>query len=238
MDFDHGKIKILVIDDSDIIRSTLKKFLLEYEIEVITSNDGLEGLQQAIEHKPRLIFLDLMMPNLDGIRLLRVLKVMEELKHIPVIIISGHTDKTNVIAAMEAGAEKIVSKPLTKEILIKSINEVLGGNFLGSSKKFLNLTNSEKEQMAKELKKYFINSLANKKETLKKSLDHKNMELLKLVVHELKGSSGTVGFHRITDICREIEAYVSLPDNSWNEIGQKCQLLMESFQQAESSVVK
>ena len=119
MEFDHEKIKILVIDDSDVIRTSLKKFLLEYEIEVITSNDGLEGLQRAIEHRPRLIFLDLMMPNLDGIRLLKVMKVMEELKRIPVIVISGHTDKVNVIAATEAGADKIVSKPLSKEVLIK-----------------------------------------------------------------------------------------------------------------------
>ncbi len=238
MEFDNDKIKILVIDDSDIIRTSLKKFLLEYEIEVLTSNDGLEGLQKAIEHKPRLIFLDLMMPNLDGIRLLKVMKVMEELKRIPVIIISGHTDKVNVIAATEAGAEKIVSKPLSKEMLIKSINEVLGSNFLGTTKKFGNLSGAEKEQMSKELRKYFINSLANKKETLKQALDHKNRELLKLVVHELKGSSGTVGFHQITDICREIEVSILSSNNGWDEINLKCRTLMENFHQAELSVVR
>lgn len=238
MEFDTGKIKILVIDDSDIIRTSLKKFLLEYEIEVVTSNDGLEGLQQAIEHKPRLIFLDLMMPHLDGIRLLKVMKVMEELKRIPVIVISGHTDKVNVIAATEAGADKIVSKPLTKEILIKSINEVLGSNFLSTTKKFGHLSSAEKEQMTKELRKYFVNSLANKKETLKQALDHKNKELLKLVIHELKGASGTVGFHQITDVCREIEETMISPNNGWSEIELKCRTLIESFHQAELSVVK
>lgn len=238
MEFDHEKIKILVIDDSDIIRTSLKKFLLEYEIEVVTSNDGLEGLQQAIEHKPRLIFLDLMMPNLDGIRLLRVMKVMEELKRIPVIVISGHTDKVNVIAATEAGADKIVSKPLSKEILIRSINEVLGSNFLGTTKKFVNLSSAEKEQMTKELRKYFVNSLANKKETLKQALAHKNKELLKMVIHELKGTSGTVGFHQITDICREIEEVVATSNNSWVKIELKCRSLIESFHQAELSLVK
>ena len=238
MEFDNDKIKILVIDDSDIIRSSLKKFLLEYDIEVVTSNDGLEGLQRAIEHRPRLIFLDLMMPNLDGIRLLRVMKVMEELKRIPVIVISGHTDKTNVIAATEAGADKIVSKPLSKEMLIKSINEVLGSNFLGSTKKFINLSFAEKEQMTKELKKYFINSLANKKETLKQSLEHKNRELLRLVVHELKGSSGTVGFHNITDVCREIEELMVSSAHGWKGIESKCGELMECFNQAELSVAK
>jgi DNA-binding response OmpR family regulator len=238
MEFDNDKIKILVIDDSDIIRTSLKKFLLEYEIEVLTSNDGLEGLQRAIEHKPRLIFLDLMMPNLDGIRLLKVMKVMEELKRIPVIVISGHTDKVNVIAATEAGADKIVSKPLSKEMLIKSINEVLGSNFLGNTKKYVHLSNSEKEQMTKELRKYFINSLANKRETLRQSLQHKNRELLRLVVHELKGTSGTVGFHNITDICREIEEVLASSENSWSGIELKCKSLIESFHQAELSVAK
>jgi len=238
MEFDHEKIKILVIDDSDIIRASLKKFLLEYDIEVVTSTDGLEGLQQAIEHKPRLIFLDLMMPNLDGIRLLRVMKVMEELKRIPVIVISGHTDKVNVIAATEAGADKIVSKPLSKDVLIRSINEVLGSNFLGTTKKFVSLSNAEKEQMTKELRKYFIHSLANKRQTLNQALQHKNKELLKMVVHELKGTSGTVGFHQITDICREIEEVVAKSGSGWSKIELKCNALIESFNQAELSVSK
>lgn len=238
MEFDNDKIKILVIDDSDVIRTSLKKFLLEYEIEVITSHDGLDGLQQAIEHKPGLIFLDLMMPHLDGIRLLKVMKVMEELKRIPVIVISGHTDKVNVIAATEAGADKIISKPLSKEVLIKSINEVLGSNFLGTTKKFVHLSIAEKEQMTKELRKYFVNSLANKKETLKQALDHKNRELLKLVIHELKGTSGTVGFHQITDICREIEEFITSSTNGWSEIDLKCHTLIDSFHQAELSVGK
>ncbi|PKL82173.1 MAG: hypothetical protein CVV24_11480 [Ignavibacteriae bacterium HGW-Ignavibacteriae-3] len=238
MEFDNEKVKILVIDDSDIIRTSLKKFLLEYDIEVVTCSDGLEGLQRAIDHKPRLIFLDLMMPNLDGIRLLKVLKVMDELKRIPVIVISGHTDKTNVIAATEAGADKIVSKPLSKEMLVKSINEVLGSNFLSSSKKFVNLSFAEKDQMTKELRKYFVNSLANKKETLKESIHHKNRELLRLVVHELKGSSGTVGFNNITDVCREIEGMMVSTDSNWKQIESKCNELIECFNQAELSVAK
>jgi CheY-like chemotaxis protein len=238
MDSENGRAKILVIDDADIIRTSLKKFFLEYDLEVVTCNDGLEGLQKAIEYKPKLIFLDLLMPNLDGIRLLRVLKVMEELKYIPVIIISGHTDKMNVLAAMEAGADKIISKPLNKEILIKGINEVLGPNFLTTTKKFPELTNAEKEQMVKELRKYFVNSIANKKETIRQAVAHKNGELLKLVVHELKGSSGTVGFTQISDSCREIEKVLLSSDNSWEEIDEKCLLLMDCFNNAELSFSK
>jgi CheY-like chemotaxis protein len=238
MDFNLDKAKILVIDDADIIRSSLKKFLSEYDVEVETCNDGLEGLQRAVEIKPQLIFLDLMMPNLDGIRLLRVMKVLEDLKHIPVIIISGHTDKSNVLAATEAGAEKIVSKPLTKEVLVRAINEVLGNNFLASTKKLANFSNSEKDLMSKELKKYFAGSLVQKKDNIKQAIVNKNMELLKLIVHELKGSSGTVGFNNISEICKEVEAVISMQFTTWPIIVQKCDSLLESLTEIEINLVK
>jgi CheY-like chemotaxis protein len=238
MNPENEKVKILVIDDADVIRNSLRKFLSEYDVEVLTCNDGLEGLQSAVEIKPQLIFLDLMMPNLDGIRLLRVLKVLEDLKHIPVIIISGHTDKTNVLAAMEAGAEKIVSKPLTKEVLIKAINDVLGNNFLASSRKLSQFSVYEKDEMNRELKKYFTNTIIQKKETIRQSLANKNKELLKLIVHELKGSSGTVGYTNISELCREVEGVVLSPQSTWLEISTKCQLLLTSLTEIETSLAK
>jgi DNA-binding response OmpR family regulator len=238
MDFTNERVKILVIDDADIIRNSLKKFLSEYDVEVITCSDGLEGLQRAVEIKPQLIFLDLLMPNLDGIRLLRVMKVLEDLKHIPVIIISGHTDKSNVMAVTEAGAEKIVSKPLSKEALIKAINEVLGANFLASTKKLAQFSNTEKEQMNKELKKYFANSLVQKKANIQQSVSNKNMDLLKLIIHELKGSSGTVGFSHITEQCKEVEEIIQSQSSSWPAITQKCSILLESLTDIETNLGK
>lgn len=238
MDFRNESMSILVIDDSDIIRTTLRKFLSEYDLEVITCNDGLEGLQKAIEHNPKLIMLDLLMPNLDGIRLLRVLKVMEQLKHIPVIIISGHTDKSNVIAAMEAGAEKIISKPLSKEVLVKTINEVLGHNFLSDAKKLLHLSPAEKDQMNKELKRYYVNSLVYKKETLRQSIENRNKDLLKMIVHELKGSSGTVGFNQITELCRDLESVIAVPQSTWESIISKSDELLNSLIEIEVSYSK
>jgi DNA-binding response OmpR family regulator len=237
MDFDTENVKILVIDDSDIIRNSLKKFLSEYDVGVITCNDGLEGLQKAVESKPQLIFLDLMMPNLDGIRLLRVLKVLEDVKHIPVIVISGHTDKINVLAAMEAGAERILSKPLAKGSLVKSINEVLGNNFLLSARRLTKFSTFEKKQMSKELKKYFANRLSQKKESILNSISNKNIELLKLLLHELKGSSGTAGYPNISDICRDIETLISAPNNTWQEINSKCEILLKSINEIETSPV-
>ncbi|MFZ5947804.1 MAG: response regulator [Stygiobacter sp.] len=227
------KTKILVIDDSDIIRTSMSKFLSEYDVEVLTCIDGLEGLQCAVETKPQLIFLDLLMPNLDGLRLLKVMKVLEDLKSIPVIIISGHTDKTNVLAAMEAGAEKIISKPLTKEALVKAINDVLGGEFLKSTKKLANFSQVEKEKMNKELKKYFINSLSQKKQTIIESIQNRNKELLKLIIHELKGSAGTAGFNQISELCKEFENVLIQPNLTWEEVTTKSLNLVSTLTQVE-----
>jgi len=234
MNFEE-KTTILVIDDSDIIRTSMSKLLSEYDVEVLTCSDGLEGLQCAVESKPQLIFLDLLMPNLDGLRLLKVMKVLEDLKHIPVIIISGHTDKTNVLAAMEAGAEKIISKPLTKEALIKAINEVLGNDFLNATKKLAQFSQIEKEKMNKELKKYFANSLGQKKLIIKQSVENKNKELLKLIIHELKGSAGTAGFNQVSELCKEFENALSLPNNTWDDINLLSQNLLTNLTQIEKT---
>ena len=236
MNFEE-KTTILVIDDSDIIRTSMSKLLSEYDVEVLTCSDGLEGLQCAVESKPQLIFLDLLMPNLDGLRLLKVMKVLEDLKHIPVIIISGHTDKTNVLAAMEAGAEKIISKPLTKEALIKAINEVLGNDFLNATKKLAQFSQIEKEKMNKELKKYFANSLGQKKLIIKQSVENKNKELLKLIIHELKGSAGTAGFNQVSELCKEFENALSLPNNTWDDINLLSQNLLTNLTQIEKNLL-
>lgn len=234
MDVENDKVKILVIDDADVIRNSLKKFLSDYNIEVITSNDGLEGLQKAVEYKPQLIILDLMMPNLDGIKMLRVLKVLENVKQIPVIVISGHTNKENVVAATEAGAEKIVSKPLSKESMIRAIDDVLGKSFLVSTKKLTPYSSSEKEQFARELKRYFVNSLVAKKDSIRQSMNARNRELLKLVIHELKGSGGTAGFSNITELCAELETIIINPNRLWDEIDAKCEILLQNLSQIES----
>ncbi|MCU7513496.1 MAG: response regulator, partial [Ignavibacteria bacterium] len=135
MEQQTDRIRILVVDDSDVIRHALKTFFEDYNLEVLTCTDGLEGLQKAAEFKPNLIFLDLMMPNFDGLKMLQVIKVLDNLRHIPIIVISANTDRRNVLAAVEAGAERVLSKPLQKEMIIKYVNEILGSETLSKSKK-------------------------------------------------------------------------------------------------------
>lgn len=229
-DYYGDRITILIIDDSDIIRNSLRNFLSEYELEVITCNDGLEGIQKAIEYKPKLIFLDLMMPNLDGLRMLKVIKILEDLKNLPVIVISGHTDKNNVLAAMQAGAIKVLSKPLNKDVLYKCINEVMGKDFLENAKKTRYLTELEKEEINNQLKKYFLLSLPQRKETIKFALKNRNIDLLKTVLHEIKGTSGMIGYSNISSMCAECEFILTDINLDWSDIENRCEQLINEFE--------
>ena len=209
---------VLIVDDSEITRRALQSFFLDCNLNVITSIDGLEGVQKALEYKPVIIFLDLLMPNLNGVKMLQVIKVMDELKHIPVIVISGNTNKRNVIAAIEAGAERVISKPLKKEIIITTVNEILGKDFLVKSKGNTKFSHKEDVELTKQLRTFFLNSFPEKERGIIASLKTKNIELLKMISHEIKGTGGAVGYPELTILGGEVYGRLLEPNINWKII--------------------
>lgn len=223
------KLKILVVDDSDLILHALKNFFREYLLEVITCHDGLEGIEQAMETKPKLIILDLLMPNLDGVKMLNVIKLMKDIKDIPVIVISGNTNKRNVLAAIEAGAEKVLSKPLKKELLKRSISEVLGPEFLKSVKRTevkpdLSI---EDQEFINELRQYFINGFNSKEELMKSVFKKEDLSNLRFVFHELKGTGSTIGSPELTQIGLEVEEKIDEKVKDWTYYRQRWDEVLE-----------
>ncbi|MEJ2617278.1 MAG: response regulator [Ignavibacteriaceae bacterium] len=228
------KVKILVVDDSDIIRQTLTNYFEEYAVEVVGCLDGLEGIQKALQHAPDLIFLDLMMPNLDGVKMLKVIKVIDDLKNIPVIVISGNTSKANVLLAIESGAEKVIPKPLQKEIIINSVNEILGNDILKNSKR-TNLTEQENKEILNHLSRIFMEHYPVKKIKIEKALEIKNKDLLAGLVHEMKGAGGTIGYPIISVICRDIEKALEVQVVDWNYVKAKTEQIFSIVEKIESS---
>jgi len=219
----NEKAKILVVDDSDIIRYSLKNFFEDYNLEVITCLNGLEGIQKAIEHKPRIIFLDIMMPNFDGIKMLQVIKLLDDLKAIPVIVISANTDKKNVLAVLEAGADRVISKPLQKDVIISYIREMLGNDFLVNAKENRGgLSDKDNLEIKSQLLKFFLHGFDIKKKAIIDAFENRNVTLLKTVFHELRGVGGTVGYQRITEISAEVEDSLSSFNINWFNIKKKC----------------
>jgi len=218
----ENKASVLIVDDSDIIRHLLKSFFSAYNFEVITCQNGLEGIQKAIEYKPCLIFLDLMMPNFDGIKMLQVIKVIDDLKSIPVIVISGNTNRTNVLSALEAGADRVISKPLQKDVIIKNINELLGHDFLKKQKQTNYFIEDDKE-FINHFRRIFLDNLPQKKQKILEGIETRNKEILEPVIHELKGTGGTIGYPSIGLICFDIEKALALPAVDWSFVNLKCQ---------------
>jgi DNA-binding response OmpR family regulator len=232
---DQNNNTILVVDDSDIICQSLKKFFSNYHINVITSHDGLDGIQKIAEHNPVLIFLDLMMPNFDGVKMLQVIKVLEKHKTIPVIVISGNTNRTNVLAAIEAGADRVISKPLKKEIIIKNINELLGEDFLPKLKSENLLPSLQQEDVQKQLLIMFLKSFPAKKEALRKGLQTHDKESIKNVAHEIRGTGSTIGYPHLSVLGVVIEDHISGMHVNWSQIQLMCDQIFTLVDEIEVS---
>ncbi|MGE5680008.1 MAG: response regulator [Bacillota bacterium] len=230
-----SRIRVLVVDDSDVIRHALKTFFEDYNFEVLTCLDGLEGLQKAAEFRPNLIFLDLMMPNFDGLKMLAVLKVLDNLKNIPIIVISANTDRRNVLAAIEGGADRVLSKPLQKEMIIKSVNEILGSETLSKSKKKKVISDGEKSDIQKNLVRFFLNGYPEKKKRIQTALESKNKDLLRIAAHEIRGNGGTIGYQDLSTISGEIEDKIIAGDIDWSFIEAKCEEIFAMVNQIENS---
>lgn len=227
------KYKVLIVDDSDVILHTLKDFFEDYDFEVITCADGLEGIQKAAEEKPDLIFLDLLMPNFDGMKMLQVKNVLKDIQNIPVIVISANTARRNVMAAMEAGAHKVISKPLDQQLIIKYVNEILGGNNFTSPSGKNQLNDEDKFEIKRNVLKFFIDSFDIKKRMISDALSSKDAEKLKNIIHEIKGAGGTIGYPELTKISKEIEDKEFKLTTDWVFAEMKCDRLFKEVQQIE-----
>ncbi len=218
---------ILVIDDSDLTRASLSKIFEEYNCSVILCPDGMAGIQKALISNPDLIILDILMPNLDGIKMLQIIKLIEELKDIPVIVLSGNINKSNLLAAMEAGADKVINKPFSVNDLVSAANELLKNQLekkIGSNSLTIGNFDSDDE----ELKNMFVEKFPSQKKNIIRYVTTRDKYQLKTIFHQLKGVGRTVGFPLITDICSELENIVMSENVDWNYVTRKCEKIFSS----------
>jgi twitching motility two-component system response regulator PilG len=117
-----GPIKVLVIDDSNTIRRSAEIFLRQAGFEVILAEDGFDALAKISDHHPRVIFVDIMMPRLDGYQTCALVKQNPNLKSTPVIMLSSKDGVFDRARGRLAGSDRYLTKPFTKETLIDAVN--------------------------------------------------------------------------------------------------------------------
>ena len=125
-------IKVLVIDDSNTIRRSAEMFLRQAGYEVILAEDGFDALSKIADHQPRLIFVDIMMPRLDGYQTCALIKQNPKLKATPVIMLSSKDGVFDRARGRLAGSDRYLTKPFTKEGLIAAVNEYVGPSSIAS----------------------------------------------------------------------------------------------------------
>jgi twitching motility two-component system response regulator PilG len=114
-------LKILVIDDSKTIRRTAETFLSKEGCTVYTAVDGFDALSKIADHHPDVIFVDIMMPRLDGYQTCSLIKHNKTFRDIPVIMLSSKDGLFDRARGRIVGSEYYLTKPFTKDELLGAI---------------------------------------------------------------------------------------------------------------------
>jgi DNA-binding response OmpR family regulator len=116
--------RILVVDDDEGTRHAIAAWLAG-EYDVSTAADGIEGLQAVVRRVPDLVIADVWMPRADGVTMVRRMKQIDALKHVPVIFLTGQTSVQSVVAGISAGAWAYLSKPIDPDLLERKVRSAL-----------------------------------------------------------------------------------------------------------------
>ncbi len=115
--------RIMVIDDSNTIRRSAEIFLLQAGCQVVLAEDGFDALSKITDHQPDLIFVDIMMPRLDGYQTCALIKKHSKYRTTPVIMLSSKDSVFDRARGRMVGSDEYLTKPFTKESLLRAVQD-------------------------------------------------------------------------------------------------------------------
>lgn len=119
------KQTILVVDDEQDLLDLIEYNLKKEGFDVLKAEDGKEGIKMARKHSPSLILLDIMMPKMDGLEAVEIIRDDEELKRIPIIFLTARGDEKTEVEGLNKGGDDYITKPISTTKLISRIKAVL-----------------------------------------------------------------------------------------------------------------
>lgn len=117
--------KVMIIDDSNTIRRSAKLFLESAGYKTVEVEDGFEALSKIMEEEPSLIFIDVLMPNLDGLQTCQIIKRNPLFENTPIIILSSKDGEFDKAKGIMMGAQDYLVKPFTKDSIIKVVKSYI-----------------------------------------------------------------------------------------------------------------
>jgi CheY-like chemotaxis protein len=122
---DYSRYTVLIVDDIPVNIILLKTMLARINVQILTAVDGGQALETVRKLKPELVLLDIQMPVMNGLDVLKEMKNSPELKDIPVIMVSAYTSPEDIEQSMSLGASGFIKKPVIMDILLSSVTSEL-----------------------------------------------------------------------------------------------------------------
>lgn len=119
------KVKVLVADDDPAIQELIRLNLEVQGYQVIIASNGVETVRKALSERPDLIILDILMPEMDGYEVMRLLKNSEETSNIPIIVLTAYASDAGALVSWMEGAEGYLAKPFNPDELLMLVERVL-----------------------------------------------------------------------------------------------------------------
>lgn len=117
--------KILIVEDEPDVVEVVRYNLARDGYRIESAGSGREGLEKARREKPDLVVLDLMLPEIDGLEVCRILKAEAETSHIPVLMLTARGEESDIVAGLELGADDYITKPFSPRVLTARVKAVL-----------------------------------------------------------------------------------------------------------------
>ena len=117
------KLRVLVVDDSATIRRSAETMLANEGCEVFTAENGFEALSKITRHQPNLIFVDIMMPRLDGYQTCAIIKNNSDFRDTPVVMLTSKDGLFDMARGRVVGSDQYLTKPFTREELLGAVKQ-------------------------------------------------------------------------------------------------------------------
>ena len=217
---------VLIIDDTKIVQRFAEDFFKRMNMTVTLASDGYEGVQIALSSRPDVIFLDLMMPRLDGFKTLQIIKSNNLTKDVPVIVMTGYSDRINVISAGKLGAASVITKPLSEEILLKKLQQVFGKDFVTSiiprdpkaKENPFGVKEEEYSDVVRSMVEEFVKYFGEQVDDLEKAVHQKDVDTIRRITHNIRGTGGSFGYDEATTLATRLNESVHLSPVNWEDV--------------------
>ncbi len=215
---------MLVIDDAKLVQRFAGAFFSRLKFEVLVASDGYEGVKLAISRKPDLILIDIMMPRLDGLKAMQLIKANHAIRDIPIVVMTAYSDRINIVSAAKLGAAAIITKPLTDEILLQKLQLVFGEEFVQSmiptdpaeKENPFGVNEQEFSDAVRAMVGEFLKFYAEQIEILEIAVRNREVESIRKVTHNIRGTSGSFGYNEATRLATELNEVVHASNIDWH----------------------